>query len=138
MKTPTLLIVTDYRELSAYLVGLDGLTEVVKRVDFQCDGQTSVPLIAWNDERDGDPQLAATIEGLLRRYRPPRWAIASPQRLCRNLTALLPQECKETLVAELHMPVSRITVTNVVSVFEQGLRRKGAGVSSEEFAEKPG
>jgi hypothetical protein len=117
MKTPSLLIVTDYHQLCAYLVEPDGSPEIVERRDFQHDGQTGVPLVEWTPDRNGYLTLVAEIGAILERYNPGAWAMACPGPLADILPSLLSADHAKRLATCKRLDVGNIDISNVGAVF---------------------
>lgn len=117
MKIPSLLIVTDYRELCAYLVEADGSPEIIERRDFQHDGQTDVPLVEWTPDRNGYVTLVAEIGEILDRYNPDAWAMACPGPLGEILPSLLSADHAKRLASCKRMDVGNVDISNVEAFF---------------------
>jgi hypothetical protein len=118
MKLPTILIVADYRFLFAYMIMPDGLPEVVEKIDYINDGQTSVPLVGWEEGRDGYRAIAESITSILDRYQPPAWALACPPMLAKNIVRWLPLEQQNTLGILRQTNVQDVEVSNVCRLFD--------------------
>ncbi len=117
MNFPTLLIVTNYRNLFAYLIQPDGLPQIVEHVDFEFDSQTSVPLIQWKNDEGCYRALAQKVAAILERYRPKSWGLACPGILCEKLKEEISIFHRRTLVFERDMNVDDINICNVMNVF---------------------
>jgi len=118
MKLPTLLIVADYRYLFAYMILADGLPEVVEKIDYINDGQTSVPLVGWEDGRDGYRAIAETITTILERYQPATWALACPPMLAKNIVRWLPMDKQASLGILRQANVENVEISNVCQIFD--------------------
>lgn len=118
MKLPTLLIVADYRYLFAYMVMPDDLPEVVEKIDYRHDGQTSVPLVGWEEGRDGYRAIAESISGILDRYQPGTWALACPPMLARNIIRWLPLTQQNSLGILRETNVENVEISNVCQIFD--------------------
>ena len=117
MNLPTLLIVTNYRNLFAYLVQPDGLPQIVDHVDFEFDSQTSVPLIRWKNDEGCYRALAEKVASILERYRPKSWGLAGPGTLCEKLKEELSIIHRRALSIERKMNVDDINICNVMNIF---------------------
>ncbi|GAA5126474.1 hypothetical protein JIN84_15540 [Luteolibacter yonseiensis] len=118
MKLPTILIVADYRYLFAYMILADGLPEVVEKIDYINDGQTSVPLVGWDDGRDGYQAIAENITFILERYQPATWALACPPMLAKNIVRWLPMEQQASLGILRQTNVENVEISNVCQIFD--------------------
>ncbi|MES2439301.1 MAG: hypothetical protein V4584_09540 [Verrucomicrobiota bacterium] len=117
MNPPSILIVTGYEKLSAYLVMPDGLPEIVENIDYQNDGQTSAPLVDWSDGGRCHRAVADSISTILTRYQPETWALACPPELCRKITCWLTPDQKANLGSVRQIDVGNVDVSNVCNVF---------------------
>jgi hypothetical protein len=118
MILPEILIVAGYHHLTAYLVLPDGLPEIVDQTDYQNDGQTSAPVVGWEDGRDGYQDIADRISGILWRYPHISWGLACPPPLAGKITSLLPEDQRGCLEILRQTEVERIDVSNVAKVFD--------------------
>lgn len=117
MNVPSLLIVTDYRELCAYLLQPDGSPEIVERLYFEEDGQTGVPAVEWTPDRNGYLTLVAEISAILDRYDPPAWGLACPGPLAEILPSLLRAEHARRLKVRKRSDVANVDIANVADWF---------------------
>jgi len=122
MKLPTILIVADYRYLFAYMILADGLPEVVEKIDYINDGQTSVPLVGWDEGRDGYRSIAESIKTILERYQPATWALACPPMLAKNIVRWLPLEQQATLGILRQTNVENVEISNVCQIFDSSAK----------------
>lgn len=118
MLLPEIIIVAGYKNLSAYLVLPDGLPEIVDQTDYENDGQTSAPVVGWEDGRDGYQDIAARISSLLARYPHQTWGFACPPAMASKVTPLLTQEDQASLGVLRQTEVESIDVSNVAQVFD--------------------
>jgi len=117
MNPPSLLIVTNYRKLFAYMVLPDGRPQVLEHMDFQHDGQTNVPLIQWKSDEGCYRVLGEKVTAILDRYRPKSWGLACPKMLCEKLKQELSIFHREALVIEKTMNVEDVSICNVMKIF---------------------
>ena len=117
MQHPSVLIVTDYNGLCAYLLLPDGVAEILNHIDFHHDCPTNVPLVGWSAEDEGYCMLAGQIEEILARYEPEGWGLACPRRMLDPLLERIGPAHLRTLVIEKGMDVCGITVSNVAGAF---------------------
>lgn len=118
MKLPSILIVIGYRNLSAYMVLPDGLPEIVKTIDFENDGQTSVPLVDWSDDNRCEWTVADQISRVLDRYQPDSWGLACPPELVGKVTRWLSAGQRATLDVVKQIDVETVEISNVCRVFD--------------------
>lgn len=119
MKLPNLLIVADEKTLVAYLILVDGLPEIVKRIEFETDCPTGVPLISWTRDSSGYRTLAKTITELLDRYKPDSWGLACPPNFGNELVRVLGKDKQRSLVELRSLDGGKVDVGNVCQVFGQ-------------------
>ena len=117
MNTPTVLIVTNYRQLFAYLIQPDGTPQVLEHIDFQHDGQTGVALIDWRDDHTSYLKLTACIAEILNRYHPGFWGLACPKGLEEKIMTVLNPCYRETLAVIRTQEVDDVNISNVLAVF---------------------
>ena len=117
MKTPTVLIVTNHRQLYAYLVQPDGRCQVLEHIDFEHDGQTGVALIDWTNDATCYRQLGADIANILGRYHADSWGLACPPSMAEYLVPCLNSPSRESLAVVRPMEVDDVNVSNVAAVF---------------------
>ncbi len=106
-----------YRELYAYMVQPDGRALVLEHIDFEHDGQTTVPLVDWRDVQTCYRGLAGKISSILDRYRPESWGLATPKQIAEPLIAAMPRVHRDLLITVRMMDVTGITVANVTMTF---------------------
>ncbi|MEO5916273.1 MAG: hypothetical protein ABIS50_18690 [Luteolibacter sp.] len=119
MLLPDLLIVASYKNLSAYLVLPDGLPEIVDQLDYENDGQTSAPVVGWEDGRDGYSEIAGKISAILVRYPHSTWGLACPPTLAGKITPLLSAEQQAALGVLRQLEVENVDISNVEQVFDE-------------------
>ncbi|MEO7099347.1 MAG: hypothetical protein ABI162_08290 [Luteolibacter sp.] len=117
MKSPTVLIVTNYRQLFAYLIQPDGSPQVLEHIDFQHDCQTGVALIDWRDDDTSYLKLTACITDILNRYHPESWRLACPEGLAEKIMKILNPSYRESLAAIRTQEVDDVSISNVTAVF---------------------
>ncbi len=119
MKIPDLLIVADCERLLACIVLPDGLPEIIETIDYENDGQTSVPLIDFTDRHEGCRVIADRVSGLLRRYQPASWGLACPPDLEREITPWLDPKELSTLTAIRETDdVAKVDVCGIMTLFD--------------------
>lgn len=118
MNLPEILIIADYKTLHAYMILPDGLPEIVEKIDYVNDGPTSVPLVGWEDDRDGYRAIANKISEILARYQTGCWGLACPPVLAKRITQWLTTEQKSTLAVVRQMEVETVDISNVSQIFD--------------------
>lgn len=126
MKLPTVLIVADYRYLFAYMILADGLPEVVEKIDYINDGQTSAPLVGWDEGRDGYRAIAEAITTILERYQPATWALACPPMLAKNIVRWLPLDKQASLGILRETNLENVEISNVCQIFDTTVKEPAA------------
>ena len=120
MSSPSLLIVTDLHSLFAYLLQAEGMPIILERVDFECDGQTHIPLISCHPEwkeQEKSRTIAQKIEEILEKYHPESWGLACPASLCDDVADQLRHCHERKLYTRLTVDVSDVHVGNVAHLF---------------------
>lgn len=127
MNSPSLLIVTDLHSLFAYLLQAEGMPIILERVDFDCDGQTHVPLTSCHPEwkeHQKSRVIAQKIEEILEKYQPESWGLACPKAVCDGVADQLRHCHEKNLSTRLTVDVSDVHVGNVAHLFAH--HRQGA------------
>lgn len=122
MNPNDILVVADYQVLHAYMILPDGLPEIVEHIDYENDGQTSAPLVGWEDGRNGYRTIAEKITEILSRYQPAAWGLACPPMLSRQITAWLPDGFRSTLALIAETEVETVDISNVCKIFDSNAK----------------
>ena len=117
MQKNTIVIATGYQALFAYLLIPKGDPQLVKRIEFACDGQTDCPLVRWDDKRLCYIELAEIIDRILNRYACEAWGLACRSEQIAPLRAELPEAHISTLAAVMETDGDPIDLTNVTARF---------------------
>ncbi len=117
MQNPTIVIATGYEALFAYRLDPSGDTQLLKRIEFACDGQTDCPLVRWDDKRLCYVELAEMIRRILVRYHCETWGLACRSEQVAPIRAELNPVHNSSLVAVIETNNNPINLANVRARF---------------------
>lgn len=118
MKKPSIIVVVARGNLFSYLIHPDGFAVLVKRVDFQLDGQTHCPLLDWNCERSAPYRiLGSIISIILRQYSPQAWALVCAPDQTDAILENLEADRIESLADCVGSDTLDVNITNVSHYF---------------------